>query len=431
MRQFFRKYRTLLIILLIVVIAASAFVYVRGSTANNAASQFQTETLTRGTLTATIGATGTVRAMQTAVLVWQAAGTVDTVNVKVGDNIPEDFVMAFLEQTSLPQSIVVAEADLTDAEKALNDLLTSDTARAEAVIALKEAQEAYDRADNYLHYLQRSRRIPQTSVRTFLIRTPRGYEYRTKTKSFKGPAPEDWLIEAENDLALKKAELDEAQRTFDRLTSGNTAEIEAAQARVEAAQATLNMARLISPFAGTVTESEVLPGDQVSAGATAFRIDNLSSLLVDVEVSEVDINSISIGQPVTLSFDAVLGKEYHGEVLEATQAGTVENGVVNFTVTVELTDADALVKPGMTAGVNIVVQEMQDVLLVPNRAVRLVDGERVVYILENGQPVKKEIRLGSSSDSQSIVASGDITEGDLIILNPPADFGPGRPGGRF
>jgi HlyD family secretion protein len=431
MRQFFRKYRTLLIILLIVVIAASAFVYVRGSTANNAASQFQTETLTRGTLTATIGATGTVRAMQTAVLVWQAAGTVDTVNVKVGDNIPEDFVMAFLEKTSLPQSIVVAEADLTDAEKALNDLLTSDTARAEAVIALKEAQEAYDRADNYLHYLQKSRRIPQTSVRTFLIRTPRGYEYRTKTKSFKGPAPEDWLIEAENDLALKKAELDEAQRTFDRLTSGNTAEIEAAQARVEAAQATLNMARLISPFAGTVTESEVLPGDQVSAGATAFRIDNLSSLLVDVEVSEVDINSISIGQPVTLSFDAVLGKEYHGEVLEATQAGTVENGVVNFTVTVELTDADALVKPGMTAGVNIVVQEMQDVLLVPNRAVRLVDGERVVYILENGEPVKKEIRLGSSSDSQSIVASGDITEGDLIILNPPADFGPGRPGGRF
>jgi HlyD family secretion protein len=431
MRQFFRKYRTLLIILLIVVIAASAFVYVRGSTANNAASQFQTETLSRGTLTATIGATGTVRAMQTAVLVWQAAGTVDTVNVKVGDNIPEDFVMAFLKQTSLPQSIVVAEADLTDAEKALNDLLTSDTARAEAVIALKEAQEAYDRADNYLHYLQRSRRIPQTSVRTFLIRTPRGYEYRTKTKSFKGPAPEDWLIEAENDLALKKAELDEAQRTFDRLTNGNTAEIEAAQARVEAAQATLNMARLISPFAGTVTESEVLPGDQVSAGATAFRIDNLSSLLVDVEVSEVDINSISIGQPVTLSFDAVLGKEYHGEVLEVTQAGTVENGVVNFTVTVELTDADALVKPGMTAGVNIVVQEMQDVLLVPNRAVRLVDGERVVYILENGQPVKKEIRLGSSSDSQSIVASGDITEGDLIILNPPADFGPGRPGGRF
>ena len=430
MRQFFRKFRTLFIILLIVAIAASAFFFVRGSSAETT-SQFQTESLKRGTLTATIGATGTVRAMQTAVLVWQAAGTVDTVNVKVGDNIPEDFVMAFLEKTSLPQSIVMAEADLADAQKALDDLHASDTARAEAVIALKDAQEAYDKADNYLHYLQKSRRIPQTSVRTYLIRTPRGFEYRTKTKTFKGPAPEDWIIEAENDLALKKAELDEAQRTYDRLTNGNTAEIEAAQSRVEAAQATLNMARVISPFPGTVTESYVLPGDQISAGATAFRVDNLSSLLVDVKVSEVDINNVSIGQPVTLTFDAILDKKYHGEVVEVTQAGTVEEGVVNFTITVELTDADSLVKPGMTAGVNIVVQELQDVLLVPNRAVRLVEGERVVYVLEDGQPVKKEIRLGSSSDTQSIVVGGDIAEGDLIVLNPPAEFGPGRPGGGF
>jgi HlyD family secretion protein len=261
------------------------------------------------------------------------------------------------------------------------------------------------------------------------VRTRRGIEYRTKTKTVKGPAPEDWIIEAENDLALKKAKLDEAQRTYDRLTAGNTAEIEAAQARVEAAKSTINLARVISPFAGTVTESYVLVGDQVGAGDTAFRVDNLSSLLVDVKVSEVDINRVTIGQPVNLTFDAILGKEYHGEVIEVTQAGTVDEGVVNFTVTVELTDADALVKPGMTAGVNIVVEELQDVLLVPNRAVRLDDGERVVYVLEDGQAVRKEIRLGSSSDTMSIVASGDIIEGDLIILNPPVQFGPGGPGG--
>jgi len=428
MRSFFRKYRTLLIILLIVVIAASAFAFLRGASPE-AASQFQTATAERGTLTATIGATGTVRAKQTAVLIWQAAGTVDTVNVKVGDNIPEDFVMAFLEKASLPQSVIMAEADLADAQKTLDDLLSSDTARAEAVIALREAEEAYVKADNYLHYLENSRRIPQTSVQTYLVRTPRGFEYRTKTKSFKGPAPEDWIIEAENDLALKKAEFDEAQRTYDRLTSGNTAEIAAAEARVEAAQATLNLARVISPFAGTVTEAHTLPGDQVSAGATAFRVDNLSSLLVDVMISEVDINSVSIGQPVTLTFDAILGKEYHGEVIEVSQAGTVDQGVVNFTVTVELTDADSAVKPGMTAAVNIVVEELQDVLLVPNRAVRLADGERVVYVLVEGEAVKKEIRLGSSSDTMSIVAGGDIHEGDVIILNPPVEFGPGGPGG--
>jgi HlyD family secretion protein len=130
-----------------------------------------------------------------------------------------------------------------------------------------------------------------------------------------------------------------------------------------------------------------------------------------------------------LTFDAILGREYHGEVVEVTQAGTVEEGVVNFTVTVELTDADAAVKPGMTAAVNIVVEELQDVLLVPNRAVRLVDGERVVYVLQDGQSVKKNIRLGSSSDTMSIVAGGDVQEGDVVILNPPVEFGPGGPGG--
>ncbi|HEX5807594.1 MAG TPA: efflux RND transporter periplasmic adaptor subunit [Anaerolineales bacterium] len=428
MRPFFRKYRNLLIILLVVVIAASAFLFVRRSNAGTA-SEFQTAAAERGTLTATIGATGTVRAKQTAVLVWQAAGTVDTVNVKVGDNLPEDFVIAFLKKSSLPQSVIMAEADLADAQQALDELLTSDKDRAEAVITLRDAQEAFTKADNYLHYLENSRRIPQTSVRTYLVRTPRGFEYRTKTKSFKGPAPEDWIIEAENDLALKKAELEEAQRTYDRLTAGNKAEIAAAQARVDAAEATLNLARVISPFAGTVTESHALSGDQVGAGDTAFRVDDLSTLLVDVKVSEVDINNVSIGQPVTLTFDAILGKEYHGEIVEVTQAGTVEQGVVNFTVTAELTDPDSFVKPGMTAGVNIVVEELQDVLLIPNRAVRLVDGERVVYVLEEGQPVKKEVNLGSSSDTMSAVTGGDVSEGDLIVLNPPVEFGPGGPGG--
>ena len=430
MRNFFKKNRTLLIILLIAVIAASAFIFVRQSNADTT-SQFETATVERGNLTATIGATGTVRAKQTAVLVWQAAGTVDTVNVKVGDNIPADFVMAYLEKTSLPETIIMAEADLATAQKELDDLISSDTARAEAVITLKDAKEAYERAANYLHYLQTSKKVPQSETRLFLQTKRNSWMYVYKTKTFKGPAPEDWIIEAENDLALKTSQLEDAQREFDRLNNGNMPDIAAAQARVDAAQATLNMARVVAPFAGTVTESHPLSGDQVAAGDVAFRLDNLSSLLVDVKVSEVDINHVSIGQPVTLTFDAILGKEYHGEVVEVTQAGTAEEGVVNFTVTVELTDADSLVKPGMTAAVNIVVEETRDVLLIQNRAVRLVDGERVVYVLENEQPVQKEITLGSSSDTLSVLVSGDVKEGDIVILNPPTDFTPGGPRRRF
>jgi HlyD family secretion protein len=428
MRKFFKKNRTILIILLIVVIAASAFIFVRGSNADTA-SQYQTATVERGNLTATIGATGTVRAKQTAVLIWQAAGTVDNVNVKVGDNIPADFVMAFLEKTSLPQEVIMAEADLVDAQKALDALLSSDTARAQAEIDLEVAQEAYDRAANYLHYLQVSPRVPQTETRVFLQQRRWGWEYIAKTKPFKGPAPEEWITDAESDLALKKSQLEDAQREFERLNNGNTEEIAAAQARVDAAQATLNLARVISPFAGTVTESYPLPGDQVSAADTAFRLDDLTSLLVDVEVSEVDINSVEIGQPVTLSFDAILGKQYHGEVVEVARTGTSVEGVVNFKVTVEMSDADEDVKPGMTAAATITINEIQDVLLVPNRATRLVDGSRVVYLLVDGQPIQTEVSLGVSSDTMSVVTSGDVNEGDIIILNPPSESQGGPNGG--
>ena len=423
MREFFRKNKAILIILLVVVIGASAFVFVRGSRADTA-TQFQTATVERGNLTATIGATGTVRARQTAMLVWQAAGTVDIVNVKVGDNIANDFVMAYLEKTSLPQSIIMAEADLASAQKTLDDLLTSDTARAEAVINLREAQETYDKAANWREELNGKIHMKRIVYKKI------GPRRIPILKEYRGYADEETIKKADEDLALAKARLDDALREYERLNNGNMLDIQAAEARVEAAEATLSLARVSSPFAGTVTETHALPGDQVGAGDIAFRLDNLSSLLVDVKVSEVDINNVSIGQPVTLTFDAILGKEYHGEVVEVTQAGTVEQGVVNFTVTVELTDPDSFVKPGMTAAVNIVVEEMQDALLVQNRAVRLVEGERVVYVLEEGEPIKREIQLGSSSDTMSVIVSGDIKEGDVIILNPPAEFGPG-PGGRF
>jgi HlyD family secretion protein len=310
----------------------------------------------------------------------------------------------------------------------LDELLNSDTALAESAIALRDAQEAYVKAVNWRKELNGKIKIKKIVYKEVFGRTI------PEIKEYKGYADETTIAKADEDVALALAKLEDVQREFDRLSAGNKVEIAAAQARIDAAQATLNLGRVIAPFPGIVTESYPLPGDQVGAGATAFRLDNLSSLLVDVEVSEVDINSVSIGQPATLSFDAILNRDYHGEVVEVAKVGNNVSGVVNFTVTVELTDVDDLVKPGMTAAVNIVVNEMLDVVLVPNRAVRVVDGNRVVYLLVNEQPVKTKISLGSSSDTTSVIAGGDVKEGDTIILNPPIEFGPGPgggPGGGF
>ena len=248
-------------------------------------------------------------------------------------------------------------------------------------------------------------------------------------KWYRGYADTETIATAEDDLALKKALLEDAQRTYDRLEGGpSRADVAAAEARVAAAQATLDMAKITAPFSGTVTQARSVLGEEVVAGQSAFRLDDLAHLLVDVQISEVDINTVSLDQGVTLTFDAILDREYHGVVVEVGQAGDTVEGAVNFTVSVELTDADALVKPGMTAGVSIVVTELEDVLLVPNRAVRLVDNERVVYVLRDGAAVPVEVRLGQSSNEKSVVLGGELKEGDLVILNPPSVI-PGPFGG--
>ena len=404
------------IVLLILILGVGGSFYLRNSQPDTA-SQFQTASIERGNLVATIGATGTVRAKQSATLIWQAAGTVDVVNAKVGDNVPADFVLAYLEKTSLPQSIILAEADLASAQQALDDLTNSDTALAQATINLRDAQAVYDKAANWRKELNGKIHIKEIIYKTF------GNRKIPVLKEYRGYAGAEAIAKADEDLALAKAKLDDAQREFDRLAGGNLTEIAAAQARVDAAQATLNLARVSAPFAATITEANPLPGDQVSAGATAFRLDDLTSLLVDVEVSEVDINSVAVGQPATLSFDAILDKDYHGEVVEVAKAGTNVNGVVNFKVTIELTDADAEVKPGMTAAVNITVEQIDDVILIPNRAVRLLDGQRYIYLMVNGIPQKTEVSLGASSDTMSVLVGGDVSEGASIILNPPVEVG--------
>jgi HlyD family secretion protein len=413
MKNFFGKFsRTTWIIIGVIAIVFLAVIFV--NTRGGTETVYQTTAAERGNLIASIGATGSVRARQSAVLLWQTSGIVDAVNVDIGKRVLRDDVLASLDKASLNQSIILAETDLASAKRALEDLLNSDTARAQALIAVDKAEKAYEKAYNWRVELNGKIDIIDTY-----------YEFGIpKVRKYKGYANAETIADADENLALTEAQLNDARRTYERLKDGaDPADIAAAEARVAAAQSTLKLAYISAPFDGTVTQSNPSVGDQVSAGAIAFRLDDLSHLLVDLQVSEVDINSVFVGQSAALTFDAILGKQYNGKVVEVGQSGDTVQGVVSFTVTVELTDADELVKPGMTAAVTIVVEEVNDVVLIPNRAVRLVDGNRVVYKLVDGQAVQVKIKLGSSSDITSVLVDGDIKEGDLIILNPPSIIG--------
>jgi HlyD family secretion protein len=417
MKQFFSKFsRRTWIIAGVIVIVLLVAVFLVARNGNQQVSAFQTANVERGSLQATVGATGSVRAKQSAVLIWETTGIVEKVNASVGDKVAKNETLASLAKSSLNQSVILAEADLSSAEKALEDLLNSDTGRAQALRTLDAAEEDYKEAYDYRLGLNGKITIADTYLLNGI----------PKVRYTKGYADEETIADADEKLALAEAKLNDARRNYERVKDGvDPADVAAAEARVAAAQSTLDMAGIIAPFAGTVTQSDSAAGDQVSAGAVAYRIDDLSHLLVDVQVSEVDINTVSIDQDSTLTFDAVLGRSdpYHGKVVKVSQAGDTVQGVVSFTVTVELTDPDEFVKPGMTAAVNIIVEEVKDILLIPNRAVRLVNEERVVYLLVDGQPKSIKVSLGSTDGLNSVLVSGDIKEGDPIILNPPSIMG--------
>jgi HlyD family secretion protein len=462
MKTFLRKYRVILIILLVAALAVAGYFGLRARNQTAQQSVYQTEALTQGDLTVTVGATGTVRAGQSATLVWQTNGLVDSASVKVGDPVQAGQVLASLQDTSLSQNIILSRTDLVSAQRALDNLKNSDAARSAAWLNLVNAQRAYDQArvfyspGSYTFPTEtdlKNARTDLADARTSLDQATTDYAAATdankaaayadlqaaQVRVDQRQALLDWymtgapisttsgLSEARYQQAL--AALQDARRDWERVKDGaNPDDIAAAQARVNATQATLNLTRIAAPFDGTITDANPQPGDQVSAGTLAYRLDDLTTLLVDVQITEIDINSIAIGQPVTLSFDAILNQEYHGQVVDFTQAGSPVQGVVYFTVTVALTDTDAQVKPGMTAAVNIAVNQLTNVLLVPNRAVRVISsGQRVVYLLQGGQPVQVPITLGASAEAYSTISDGNLKVGDAIILNPPANFSTNGP----
>jgi HlyD family secretion protein len=226
---------------------------------------------------------------------------------------------------------------------------------------------------------------------------------------------------------LRQAETDLAQL----LAGPDAAEVAAARARIAAAQAVVNSTSVIAPFGGIVVAVENGVGDTVINNQAAVTLADLSSLEIRVDVSEVDINSISIGQEVNLTADAVLGQSFTGTVSEISILGTVQQGVVNYPVTVVIPDPDPALKPGMTAAVAIVTERHEDVLLVPNRAIRVSGGQRTVTVLFQGQQIAVPVTLGLSNETMTEIVDGQVQEGDTVVVTTTSASTANVSGGGF
>jgi membrane fusion protein, multidrug efflux system len=298
-------------------------------------------------------AEGRLEPIQYAEIAFNASGVVSEVLIEEGAEIKKGDTLIRLGGES-DATYAAAQLELVTAQKAINDLQNSSGADlAQAVIDLKDAKEAYDKADDYLHYLQNSQKVPQTENRLFLVHTWKGYEYRSRTKTFKGPAPEDWIIEAENDLALKKAELDEVQHTYDRLKDGvDKDQLAVLEAQLNAAKARLASLEVTAPFDGVVAEMSAKVGSSINAGEVAVTVANFSSWIVNTtDLTEIDVVELGEGAKVTVTLDALPDVALKGEILSIGQTYTENQGDVVYEVTVLLTDTHPAMRWGMTAEV--------------------------------------------------------------------------------
>lgn len=515
--------RVAIIGLVILILFSGWFFYQRVQNNRAAAmGDYQIDEVRQADISATFEADGVLRSNQMAELAWQATGTVEQINTAVGELVSKGQVLASLEHTSLPQSFLLAQADLINAQRELDNLYESQTQRAEAFKAVELAEQALEDAlnpelaqANALSVVSQAQKDLEEAERNYLIvsrsasneaieqaqanmlmakrvydetqrqynkienkynRNPNMYQFWESKKLYKRilksleqkllrdrlafersqerydnllepPDPGDvalaeaavvlgeaLLAQAEQDLeslqggprsvdiAVLEAQLEDARREWVRLENGpDQNDIIVAEARITAAEAALKAGEITAPFNGIITNINTKPGDKVNAGSPAFRLDDQSHMLVDAQVSEIDINKIQPGQETHITFDSVRDKEYHGQVIEVPLYGTETDGVASFKTVIELVDGDGNIRPGVSGKVTFVTESVADALVVPTQALRFEGGQRVVYLLEDGELIPIEVTLGISNSSFAQVTASALAVGDLIVLNPPSN----------
>lgn len=405
-----------------------------GSASTTGNITYTTAQVTRGSLSTGVSAAGTLSARQLATLSWKTSGIIAEVSVKPGDEVKADTVLMTLARDSWERSVKQALSELESAQKALAalengpDPQTIAQARLAYVQAKQNVPTAATRLRGALYYEGRvlldaymdawAAYVAATETATLTDSITQAY---TEAKAawdaatLEGPSTDRIeLYKAQFDVAL--ASFEKARAALAEALAGpSEAELLAGQARVEAAQATLNLTRLTAPFSGTVLSVYVAEGDSVSPNTQALIMADLSAFTITVDVSEMDVNAINAGQSVEVSFDALPDETFQGVVSEVGFVGSNQQGVVYYPVTVELRP-DPRFRPGMTAAVRIITAQHDDVLIVPNRAIKLSNGQPYVTVQIGEQMVQVPVKVGLTNESYSELLSGDVREGDTLII---------------
>jgi HlyD family secretion protein len=403
----------------------------------------------RDTIEATVSATGSIAPEAEVTLTFELAGKVEEVFVEKGQMVGAGDPLAKLETASLELQVVQAEATLalneaklqqTVKEASAEDIVAAEAELAsakanyekvkagptgeelivakadmeKAAIAVQEAQAEYDQ----VAWRPGVSASPQAAA---LQQASIDYE-RAKANYQQIAQPP-----TESELKSAWAQVVQAQTNLDKLRKDAEpeditiaqAQVDQARAQLEEAQLKLKEAVITAPFDGVVASLGAEVGELVSSGTPMVVLVDLSNFHIDVEIDEIDISQIAVGQEVLITLDALPDEEISGHVEAiAPTASSDDGGVVSYVVTVAIELTDALLRPGMSANTTITTARNENALIVPNRYIQIDRESGKMYVErleEDGLTSRVEIQMGMRSELSSEVVAG-LEEGDTLVL---------------
>jgi multidrug efflux pump subunit AcrA (membrane-fusion protein) len=366
-----------------------------------------TALVTRRDLSATVTATGTVKAMVGAEVKVgsRIPGQVKQLAVQVGDRVKAGQTVARLEQDDLQAAVGKARADLAASEAKLatvrNGARTQELQTAEAALRQAEANQllALANLDRY-QQLYRDGGIALQVVDT--------------------AARDHDVSAAQVRSAREQLSLVQEKYTIEDLQYAE-AQVLQARAALQIAEANLGYANITAPMGGVVASVSTQQGETVTSGSAAAQaptfvtIIDLNRLQVDAYVDETDIGKVRVGHEATFSVDAFPDKEFSGKVTAIYPKALIQQNVVTYDVVITIDNREGLLRPDMTANTTLTVAKRDKVLAIPNQAVRREEGERVVLVQDGDRLMRRSVKTGWKDKTYTEILSG-LREGDRVIV---------------
>lgn len=217
------------------------------------------------------------------------------------------------------------------------------------------------------------------------------------------------LVQAQTQLSLKRTPTTAADVALAEES------VKAADIQVQQAQLEIDNATLVAPFDGIVGAVTANVGESVGGGAAVLTLIDPKATRVDVSVDETDIARLATGKPATITFDALPDKRYLGKVIGIAPNATVQQGVATYTVSVSIDNPDQPLPAGLTANVAIVVAQKENVVLVPNRAIKRQGRNQVIDVLVGDRAESRLVKTGLVNEQLTEVVEG-IAEGEMVVI---------------